>query len=76
VQAALSDGTLEDRRWNNYRKLQRELAALARRKDAAAGRAYQREWHQKVVGGGKSQRSAERARSEREEEQRSKRRRR
>lgn len=76
VQAALSDGTLEDRRWNNYLKLQREMAALARRKDAAASRAYQREWHQKVVGGGKSQRSAERARSEREEEQRSKRKRR
>ncbi|WP_306917032.1 MULTISPECIES: ribosome small subunit-dependent GTPase A [unclassified Arthrobacter] len=76
VQAALSDSTLEDRRWNNYRKLQREMAALARRKDAAASRAYQREWHQKVVGGGKSQRSAERVRSEREEEQRSKRKRR
>jgi ribosome biogenesis GTPase len=76
VQAALSDGTLDDRRWNNYRKLQREQAALARRKDAAATRAYQREWHQKVVGAGKSQRSAERARSEREEEQRSKRKRR
>ncbi|WP_185149778.1 ribosome small subunit-dependent GTPase A [Arthrobacter crusticola] len=75
VQAALADGTLEARRWNNYLKLQREMAALARRKDAAASRAYQREWHQKVVGGGKSQRSAERARSEREE-QRSKRRRR
>jgi ribosome biogenesis GTPase len=76
VQAALAAGTLEDRRWNNYLKLQRELAALARRKDAAAARAYQREWHQKVVGGGKSQRSAERARSERQEEQRSKRKRR
>ncbi|WP_201293161.1 ribosome small subunit-dependent GTPase A [Arthrobacter zhaoguopingii] len=76
VQAALADGTLEDRRWNNYLKLQREMAALARRKDAAASRAYQREWHQKVVGGGRSQRSAERARSEREEEQRSKRKRR
>ncbi len=76
VQAALSDGTLEDRRWNNYRKLQREMAALARRKDAAASRAYHREWHQKVAGAGKSQRSAERARSEREEEQRSKRKRR
>ncbi len=76
VQAALADGTLEDRRWNNYLKLQREMAALARRKDAAASRAYQREWHQKTVGGGKSQRSAERARSEREEEQRSKRKRR
>ena len=76
VQAALSDGTLEDRRWNNYRKLQREMAALARRKDAAASRAYHREWHQKVAGAGKSQRSAERARSEREEDERSKRKRR
>ena len=76
VQAALTDGTLEDRRWNNYLKLQREMAALARRKDAAATRAYQREWHQKVVGGGKSQRYAERARSEREEVQRAKRKRR
>ncbi|UZX01295.1 ribosome small subunit-dependent GTPase A [Arthrobacter sp. CDRTa11] len=76
VRQALADGTLEDRRWNNYLKLQRELAALARRKDAAATRAYQREWHQKVVGGGTSQRSAERARSERQEEQRSKRKRR
>ncbi len=76
VQAALADGTLDDRRWNNYLKLQREMAALARRKDAAASRAYQREWHQKTIGGGKSQRSAERARSEREEEQRSKRKRR
>ncbi|WP_201291455.1 ribosome small subunit-dependent GTPase A [Arthrobacter zhaoguopingii] len=76
VQAALADGTLEDRRWNNYLKLQREMAALARRRDAAASRAYQREWHQKVVGGGRSQRSAERAKSEREEEQRSKRKRR
>jgi len=76
VQAALTDGTLEDRRWNNYLKLQREMAALARRKDAAASRAYQREWHQKTAGGGKSQRFAERARSEREEEQRSKRKRR
>ena len=40
VQAALADGSLEDRRWASYLKLQRELAALARRHDAAARRAY------------------------------------
>jgi ribosome biogenesis GTPase len=72
VQAALADGSLDERRWHSYGKLQRELAALARRTDAAARRAYQREWHQKVVVAGKSQRSAERDRSERREEQRSK----
>jgi ribosome biogenesis GTPase len=76
VQAALADGTLDKRRWHSYVKLQRELAALARRTDAAARRAYQREWHQKVVVAGKSQRSAERENSERQEERRSKRRRR
>jgi ribosome biogenesis GTPase len=68
VQASLADGTLEERRWRSYVKLQRELAALARRTDAAARRAYQREWHQKVVVAGKSQRSAERENSERREE--------
>lgn len=60
VQAALDDGSLDNRRWANYLKLQRELAALNRRHDAAARRAYQREWHQKVVTAGKSQRAAER----------------
>ena len=60
VQAALADGGLDDRRWASYLKLQRELAALARRHDAAARRAYQREWHQKIAVAGKSQRSAER----------------
>jgi ribosome biogenesis GTPase len=73
VQAALADGRLDERRWQSYGKLQRELAALARRTDAAARRAYQREWHQKVVVAGKSQRSAERDSAERREEQRSKR---
>ena len=76
VQAALADGSLDERRWLSYGKLQRELAALARRTDAAARRAYQREWHQKVVVAGKSQRSAERDSSERRDEQRSKRKRR
>jgi ribosome biogenesis GTPase len=60
VQGALADGTLEMRRWESYLKLQRELAALNRRHDVAARRAYQREWHQKVVVAGKSQRAAER----------------
>ncbi|MFF2244684.1 ribosome small subunit-dependent GTPase A [Arthrobacter sp. NPDC058130] len=60
VQAALADGVLDGRRWASYLKLQRELAALARRHDAAARRAYQREWHQKIAVAGKSQRAAER----------------
>jgi ribosome biogenesis GTPase len=60
VQAALADGSLDERRWASYLKLERELAALARRHDAAARRAYQREWHQKITAAGKSQRSAER----------------
>lgn len=42
MQEAIADGRLEERRWHNYLKLQRELAALARRSDAAAQRAYQR----------------------------------
>lgn len=60
VQAALAEGALDDRRWTSYLKLQRELAALARRHDAAASRAYAREWHQQISAAGKSQRSAER----------------
>ena len=67
VQEAITSGALEERRWHNYLKLQRELAALARRSDAAAQRAYQREWHQKVVSAGKSQRWAERETAERKE---------
>ncbi|WP_461188445.1 ribosome small subunit-dependent GTPase A [Arthrobacter sp. Z4-13] len=67
VQEAIADGGLEERRWHNYLKLQRELAALARRSDAAAQRAYQREWHQKVVSVGKSQRWAERETAERKD---------
>lgn len=60
VQEALHEGLLESRRWASYLKMQRELAALNRRQDAAAQRAYQREWHRKVVVAGKSQRAAER----------------
>jgi ribosome biogenesis GTPase / thiamine phosphate phosphatase len=63
VQAALADETLDTRRWTSYLKLQRELAALNRRSDAAARRAYQREWHQKVVAAGRSQRAVERYRN-------------
>jgi ribosome biogenesis GTPase len=68
VQAALADGSLDDRRWASYVKLQRELDALARRHDAAARRAYQREWRQKITAAGKSQRSAEKDRHEKAEE--------
>ncbi|MFF1254879.1 ribosome small subunit-dependent GTPase A [Pseudarthrobacter sp. NPDC058329] len=67
VREAIASGMLEERRWHNYLKLQRELAALARRSDAAAQRAYQREWHQKVVAAGKSQRLAERETAERKD---------
>lgn len=67
VQDALVGGRLEERRWHSYLKMQREIAALARRSDAAAQRAYQREWHQKVVSAGKSQRWAERETAERKD---------
>ncbi|MBX7443297.1 MULTISPECIES: ribosome small subunit-dependent GTPase A [unclassified Arthrobacter] len=60
VREAIDAGLLPERRWNSYLKMQRELASLARRSDVAAQRAYQREWHQKVVSAGKSQRWAER----------------
>ncbi|ELT44249.1 ribosome small subunit-dependent GTPase A [Arthrobacter nitrophenolicus] len=67
VQEALADGSLPERRWHSYLKLQRELAALARRSSVAAQRAYHREWHQKVVSAGKSQRWAERDLAERQD---------
>ena len=67
VRDAIASGLLPERRWNSYLKMQRELASLARRSDAAAQRAYQREWHQKVVAAGKSQRWAEREGVERQE---------
>ncbi|MEV4988948.1 ribosome small subunit-dependent GTPase A [Pseudarthrobacter sp. LMD1-1-1.1] len=66
VREAIDGGVLEERRWNSYLKMQRELAALARRSDVAAQRAYHREWHQKVVSAGKSQRWAEREATERQ----------
>ncbi|MFJ4207043.1 ribosome small subunit-dependent GTPase A [Paenarthrobacter sp. NPDC089675] len=76
VQEALAGQSLDERRWNSYLKLQRELAALNRKHDAAARRAYQREWHQKVVSAERGQRAAERYRHDRAEERSSKRRKR
>lgn len=76
VQAALADGSLDPRRWASYLKLQRELAALNRKHDAAARRAYQREWHQKVMSADRGQRAAERYRHDRAEERSGKRRKR
>ena len=60
VQQALAEETLDQRRWASYLKLQRELAALNRKHDAAARRAYQREWHQKVMSADRGQRAVER----------------
>lgn len=68
VLEALAVGSLDQRRWDSYLKLQRELAALNRKHDAAARRAYQREWHQKVVSAERGQRAAERYRHDRAEE--------
>ncbi|WP_394357964.1 ribosome small subunit-dependent GTPase A [Paenarthrobacter ureafaciens] len=68
VLEALADCSLDQRRWDSFLKLQRELAALNRKHDAAARRAYQREWHQKVVSAERGQRAAERYRHDRAEE--------
>ncbi|MEV7605260.1 ribosome small subunit-dependent GTPase A [Paenarthrobacter sp. NPDC089322] len=76
VQDALVDGTLDQRRWQSYLKLQRELAALSRKHDAAARRAYQREWHQKVMSADRGQRAVERYRHDQAAERSGKRRKR
>ena len=68
VLEALADCSLDQRMWDSFLKLQRELAALNRKHDAAARRAYQREWHQKVVSAERGQRAAERYRHDRAEE--------
>ncbi|BCW07373.1 hypothetical protein NtRootA1_35110 [Arthrobacter sp. NtRootA1] len=68
VQEALADESLDARRWRSYLKLQREQAALNRKHDAAARRAYQREWHQKVMSADRGQRAAERHRHDQAEE--------
>lgn len=44
VRAALEDGTLAPERWESYRKLQRELAALELRRDALARKEQVRQW--------------------------------
>jgi len=68
VQQALAEGALDPRRWASYLKLQRELAALNRKHDAAARRAYQREWHQKVMSADRGQRAVERYKHDQAEE--------
>ncbi|GGJ09586.1 ribosome small subunit-dependent GTPase A [Paenarthrobacter histidinolovorans] len=68
VQQALAEGALDARRWASYLKLQRELAALNRKHDAAARRAYQREWHQKVMSADRGQRAVERYKHDQAEE--------
>jgi len=44
IQAALQDGTLEQGRWANYLKLQRELAHLERRVDKRAQADERKKW--------------------------------
>ncbi len=44
VQSALQEGAIDPGRFENYQKLQRELAYLARRKDAFAERAERNRW--------------------------------
>jgi ribosome biogenesis GTPase len=44
VLAALADGSLDEDRYANYRKLERELAFLERKKDAALASAHEKKW--------------------------------
>ncbi|KSU80903.1 ribosome biogenesis GTPase [Fictibacillus enclensis] len=44
VQAAISDGTLDQERYNSYVKLQKELAFLARKEDQRAALAEKNKW--------------------------------
>lgn len=48
IMAALADGTLEQSRYENYRKLQRELAYLARREDERLQSAERNKWKQRT----------------------------
>ncbi len=48
IKAALDEGTLDPKRWNNYLKLQKELAHLERRKDEGARRQQEREWQKYI----------------------------
>ncbi|CAH0343815.1 ribosome small subunit-dependent GTPase A [Bacillus sp. CECT 9360] len=49
VQLALNDGTLDNERYSNYVKLQRELAFLARKEDQRAALAEKARW-KKIAG--------------------------
>lgn len=44
VQAALADGTLDERRWGSWQKLQREAAWIAMRTDPVARSAARKRW--------------------------------
>lgn len=60
VQQALADGTLEEARWDGWRRQERELAHLARRDDKALQRAERDRWkaiHQHMKGFSKETRS-------------------
>ncbi|MHA7190350.1 ribosome small subunit-dependent GTPase A [Arthrobacter sp. MDT2-16] len=48
VQAAITSGDLEERRWLSYRKMERELASLRRRQDVAEQRRLGKESHRTV----------------------------
>ncbi|MHA7239779.1 ribosome small subunit-dependent GTPase A [Arthrobacter sp. TMS1-12-1] len=45
VQAAISSGSLEERRWSSYRKMERELASLHRRQNVAEQRRHAKTFH-------------------------------
>nr|WP_307086564.1 ribosome small subunit-dependent GTPase A [Arthrobacter agilis] len=45
VRSAIESGALEERRWLSYRKMERELASLHRRQDAAEQRRHARSFH-------------------------------
>jgi ribosome biogenesis GTPase len=48
VQVALADGSLDESRWRNYGKLQRELARLTRKDDPGARAALRKVWIQRA----------------------------
>lgn len=48
VQCALADGTLDQGRWRSYRKLQRELARLARKDDPHVRATQRKVWVQRA----------------------------
>ena len=63
VRAALADGTLEERRWDSYARMLRELAALHRRQDVLARKEWHREMERRLRA--RSQRDAYRRGAER-----------